>query len=140
MFRGTYQAVADSIAQARRDVRDFVRALGAANGLVERVALAVSEAATNVVLHAYLDRERPGEFRVVAEVLEEAGARDLQVRVEDDGRGMMPRFDSPGAGMGLPIIARSADRYDVRTSLSGGNELRMRFVLRGGDRTETASA
>jgi anti-sigma regulatory factor (Ser/Thr protein kinase) len=139
MFRGTYQAVAESISQARHDVREYVRARGGANGLVERVALAVSEAATNVVLHAYVDRERPGEFRVVAEVLEEVGARDLQVCVDDDGRGMMPRFDSPGAGMGLPIIALNSDRCEVRTSVSGGNELCMRFVLRG-DRAGTASA
>jgi|tagenome__1003787_1003787.scaffolds.fasta_scaffold20949800_4 serine/threonine-protein kinase RsbW len=131
VFRGSYEAVAESIALARHDVRDYVRARGSQEALVGRVALAVSEAVTNVVLHAYVDRDEPGEVRVCAEVLDDADGGDLRVSVEDDGRGMMPRFDSPGAGMGLPIIGQSSDRYEVRTSLTGGNELCMRFRLAG---------
>jgi hypothetical protein len=68
-------------------------------------------------------------IRLLAEVVDEATGRDLRVTVADDGRGMMPRFDSPGAGMGLPIIGQTSDHYEARTSLTGGTELCMRFVL-----------
>jgi anti-sigma regulatory factor (Ser/Thr protein kinase) len=129
VLQRSYRAVAESVGLARRDVREYVRARGGEDAVVGRVALAVSEAVTNVVLHAYLGRDEPGEVRVVAEVLDDAGESQLRVSVEDDGRGMVPRLDSPGAGMGLPIIGQSSDRYEVRTSLSGGNELSMLFVL-----------
>jgi anti-sigma regulatory factor (Ser/Thr protein kinase) len=126
-FQRSYPAVAESIGQARRELRQHVRGCGGNPALVERVALAVSEATTNVVLHAYIGRE-PGDFRVIAEIVDDESG-DLRVTVEDDGRGMMPRLDSPGAGIGMPIIGQTSDTYEVRTSLTGGNHLCMRFAL-----------
>ena len=61
------------------------------------VALAVSEAVTNAVMHAYCDRE-PGAVRIFASVAEGA----LVVIVSDDGPGMTPRTDSPGMGWDSP--------------------------------------
>lgn len=72
------------------------------------VALAVSEAVTNAVMHAYRDRE-PGAVRVFASVVEGA----LVVVISDDGLGMTPRTDSPGMGLGLSLIAQFATTVEI---------------------------
>ena len=66
------------------------------------IALAVSEACTNVVMHAYVSAAAPGSLTV------EASQRngELVVAVRDEGQGMLPRPDSPGLGLGLSIIGR----------------------------------
>lgn len=122
-----YPAVPESIGRARHAIEQYARACGAAPDIAARVALAVSEACTNVVLHAYIDRPRPGELRLSAE--HERSAREIHVTVEDDGRGMMPRIDSPGLGMGMPIIGQISSVYEVHTAISGGTTLSMRFAV-----------
>ncbi len=89
------------------------------------VQLAVSEAITNVVHHAYADAE-PGEFRVTIDVADE----QIAVTVEDDGAGMRPRPDSPGLGLGLPLIATLAERFETHSSEDGGTRLCMWFSRR----------
>jgi anti-sigma regulatory factor (Ser/Thr protein kinase) len=36
---------------------------------------------------------------------------------------MMPRPDSPGLGLGLPLIATVSERFDTRTQPDGGTRL-----------------
>jgi anti-sigma regulatory factor (Ser/Thr protein kinase) len=126
----SYPAVPEAIGRARRAVQDFACLCGARDDAAKRVALAVSEACTNVVLHAYLEHEQPGEFHVAAEIVEDDGDGALRVTVTDDGRGMRPHLDSPGAGLGMPIIAQTADVFEVRSRAAGGTELCMRFRIR----------
>ena len=45
----------------------------------------------------------------------------------DAGRGMTPRPDSPGAGLGLPLVASIAQRFDVQARSGGGTRLCMYF-------------
>jgi signal transduction histidine kinase len=52
------------------------------------------------------------------------------VTVRDNGCGMQPRADSPGAGLGLPLIASLADSFSVSVPPEGGTELSMTFPLR----------
>jgi len=111
----TLLAVPDAASGARRAVHEL------ATGQVgdgEAVALAVSEAVTNVVIHAYRDRDpdsKPGEVHVTVTI----DGEELLVSVTDDGTGMRPRSDSPGAGLGLPMIAKLADRFEVHHHRSG---------------------
>ena len=65
----------------------------------------------------------------------------MLVRVLDDGRGMTPRTDSPGLGLGLTLMASMATRCDIREGPSGrGTEVRMVFAAAGvSDRPYTAS-
>ena len=88
------------------------------------IAVAVSEAVTNVVNHAYRD-EGSGSVRVRVEVRPE----EVELMVEDDGCGMVPRPDSPGLGLGLPLIATVSSRFDVRRSPRGGTRLCVWFKL-----------
>lgn len=73
------------------------------------VALATTEAVTNVVVHAYRDARGPG----MVDVRVQFDGDSVLVVVEDEGCGMSPRLDSPGIGLGLPLIARLADAVDV---------------------------
>jgi anti-sigma regulatory factor (Ser/Thr protein kinase) len=92
---------------------------------VEAVQLGVSEAVTNVVMHAYSDAAAPGPVEVAAAL----AAGELWVIVADAGSGLRPRRDSPGLGLGLGLIAQVSDGVDLEHRASGGLELRMRFVV-----------
>lgn len=116
------QARAERLGQVRLAARGFAEAHG-----VERpadVALAVGEACANVVMHAYTAGE-PGDLRLT-------GAREdghVRFLVADDGPGLVPRPDSPGLGMGLPIIAQVADEFEVRDGDGRGTRVRIGFVV-----------
>ena len=80
---------------SRRARRRASRGADALRGIAvdrDAVGVVVSEAVTNAVLHAYRDREQPGQVHVSAS-LDDDG---VEVSVADDGLGMRPRADSPG--------------------------------------------
>jgi anti-sigma regulatory factor (Ser/Thr protein kinase) len=119
-------AVPASVAPLRQAIVRFAMQLGAPAAVRERVALAVSEAIANAVLHAYVDDPAPG--RVQLEAWEEDGS--LVVTVRDEGRGLKPHPDSPGAGLGLRLIDKATERFEARTDgRVAGVELFMRFFL-----------
>jgi serine/threonine-protein kinase RsbW len=109
--------------QARRAVVDWAQQHVEDRAVLSDIALAVTEAATNAVLHAYRDREEPG--RVIVEASDHGDHVCLFVR--DEGSGLTPRVDSPGLGLGLGLISQVADAADVRTPEDGGTEVVMRF-------------
>jgi anti-sigma regulatory factor (Ser/Thr protein kinase) len=111
--------------QARRAVVDWARRHVEDRAVLSDLALAVTEAATNVVLHAYRDRDEPGSVLIEARRLFD----HVSVSVRDEGTGLTPRLDSPGLGLGLGLIAQVADSADVRAPESGGTEVVMRFNL-----------
>jgi serine/threonine-protein kinase RsbW/stage II sporulation protein AB (anti-sigma F factor) len=115
-----------TVPQVRRALMSFATAHGVPD--VSDVGLAVTEAVTNAVLHAYRGGES-GDMRVVAC----AEPNRLVVVVRDYGCGMSPRLDSPGLGMGLSIIARLADEVNVERPADGGTRLRMHFEARLSD-------
>jgi anti-sigma regulatory factor (Ser/Thr protein kinase) len=113
----------ESVPALRHAVVDFARAAGADAEQCEAVQLAVSEAVTNVVLHAYGDEG--GLIHVSATV---AGS-ELWVLIGDDGRGLNAPSPCPGLGQGLALIGAVSDSIAVLRRPSGGTELRLRFVL-----------
>jgi anti-sigma regulatory factor (Ser/Thr protein kinase) len=117
-------AVPASVPALRGAVAAFARAAGVREPLLSSVKLAVSEAVTNAVLHAYVGL-RPGPVHVAAWL----DGNCLLIEVSDDGGGMTPRLDSPGLGVGLPFIADTADGLDITRSPHGGAQLRMTFEL-----------
>ncbi len=124
-WQQSWPARPENIAAARAAVTVFVRRSGAVNGLVQNIRLAVSEACSNAILHGY--RGDSGEaFTVGAVRVGDA----LEIVVSDHGCGMRPRTDSPGAGLGLPIISQLASEFEVLTPPDGhGTELHMTFAL-----------
>lgn len=125
----TYPAVADSVPRAREALSTFARAAGANDEQLDSIRLAVSEAATNVVVHAYEDA--PGRIQLDAGL----SAGELWVLIADDGLGMRPQVPSPGLGFGLSLISQVADDFEIAKRSSGGLEVRMRFALSGGKMT-----
>jgi serine/threonine-protein kinase RsbW len=88
------------------------------------IRLAVTEACTNVVVHAYPDG-RDGPMEVHATLLGE----ELTVVVRDEGEGIGPRPDSPGLGLGLPLIASLAESVQLGRDEQERTEVRMTFAM-----------
>lgn len=121
-------ATADSVGAARRAVADYCQRLGAARPLTDRVMLSVSEAVTNALVHAYRHVDEPAAERIELEAHCQQEA--LIVIVRDFGCGMAPRLDSPGLGLGLPLIAASTSSVQIDTPPEGGRtEVSMEFPL-----------
>ena len=119
----SFSAARETPTQARRAVVDWAQGHVEDRELLSDIALAITEATTNVVLHAYRDREVPGPVTIEAERSDD----HLCLYVRDQGTGLTPRVDSPGLGLGLGLIAQVADSADVRAPETGGTEVVMRF-------------
>ncbi len=118
-------AIPENVAPLRLAVTDLARRAGAGDRAQGDVALAVGEACGNVVLHAY----PPGETGPL--VVEARVARgELEVTVSDHGRGMAPRPDSPGLGLGLPLMTSLTRTLTIGESDVGrGTAVHMTFGL-----------
>ena len=95
-------------------------------GKLDDLQVAVSEAVTNAVVHAY-GEDSSGRVRIEARI---AGG-ELVVRVRDYGRGIGPRAGVATRGRGLVVIAAVANGLRVRRCETGGTEISMSFALRG---------
>jgi serine/threonine-protein kinase RsbW/stage II sporulation protein AB (anti-sigma F factor) len=123
----TFPAQPAQVPAIRRAVAEIARECGAAQHTIVQIKLAVSEAATNAVLHAYRDaKAAAGNVRVVVRATQDSG---LDIRVRDEGIGPLPRRDSPGLGLGLDLMARDADSFELRAVPGGGTEVVLRFAL-----------
>jgi len=107
------KATPAAIPELRHRAVAFAEAAGSEESLRSDVALALSEAVTNVVLHAYSE---PGAGDVLVEGNVDGGW--LEFRVRDNGLGF--RSESRGGmGVGLSLIANVSDSFDVEQSPQG---------------------
>jgi anti-sigma regulatory factor (Ser/Thr protein kinase) len=122
----TAPASAESVTELRQAVVDFAYEHGVPEPCLNDIRLAVSEALSNAIVHAFRGRV---DGTVIASVT--MGASEwVEVRVTDDGSGMAPRNDSPGLGLGLPLIRHLTDQFEHRRPAGGvGTEVWMRFRL-----------
>lgn len=120
-------ALASQIPAIRRAVAEVARDLGASDDVLVQINLAVSEAATNAVQHAYRDRPaaEAGDVRVIVRMGYEGS---LVVHVHR-GMGLAPRPDSPGLGLGLCLMAHECAHFEIRKSPGGGTEVVLHFRL-----------
>ena len=118
-------ALADEVGSVRRAAVEFARAAGVPDLRLEDLRLAISEALSNAVLHAFRTHDLPGTVTVTVDVTPD---QLVEAVVRDDGMGMSPRGDSPGLGLGLGLIASVADAVEQRLPADGvGFELWMCF-------------
>ena len=116
----------ESVPIGRRAAAQFAEELDSDQTLLWRVRLAVSEAITNVVLHAHAAEECSSAHLTLTA---SATAERLVVVVSDSGTGMRAREDSPGLGLGLGLISRASDELDVSVGPDGcGTAVRMVFL------------
>lgn len=125
-FELALPARAENVAIVRHAVGGLAEALDVDEAVLSDMKLAVTEACTNVVVHAYPD----GEGDMVLSGQTEG--RRLTLVVADNGTGMVPRPDSPGLGLGLPLIATLTASLEIG-SKGAGSALRMTFDLDGPD-------
>lgn len=124
----SFAAQPSQIAAIRRAVADVARAHGAPDAKLVQITLAVSEAVSNAVLHAYRD-DGIAPDAVVRVLVRACDDSCLDVRIRDRGVGPRPRPDSPGLGLGLALIAHETDGFEIRAVPEGGTELALRFAL-----------
>jgi len=116
----------ENVAVVRHAVGGLGEVLQISDQALSDIKLAVTEACTNVVVHAYGEGEGEGPMGLRASVQGD----ELSVVVTDRGRGILPRADSPGLGLGLPLIATLAKTLELGTGRGEETEVRMTFDLR----------
>jgi anti-sigma regulatory factor (Ser/Thr protein kinase) len=119
-WQATFPAAPAVLGTIRAKLAEIAKQCGLPDDRVGDVKLAVSEAAAQVVRHAYPNDE--GTVTVLA--LAEGG--ELRIVIRDTGTRMTPRSDSPGLGLGLPVIAAVTDSTEV-ISTDDGTEVHMTF-------------
>ena len=125
-------AVPEAIPVARRAITEVCEELRLAIDVVERVQLAVTEAVTNCVLHAFKYGHCAATYMLESRTEENA----LLVVVHDNGVGMASVHQAPrrpiaglGLGLGLRMIHQLADGADVSSTPGYGTRVAMRFVM-----------
>jgi serine/threonine-protein kinase RsbW len=124
--RWSFEATRLAPGKGRHAIREFALRAQPTEHALGSIAICVSEAMTNAVTHAYRDMASPGHVDLEAEI----DGDSLTVRVRDDGHGLEPRLDSPGLGLGLPLISQFSAGSEITTPEKGGTEVTMRFDLR----------
>jgi serine/threonine-protein kinase RsbW len=114
-----------SVGQARHAVEAHLRAAGLNGDFLGDVLLAVNEAVSNAVAHAYRDSDIPGEFAIHLE----RDAAELQVTVHDQGCGPLPNPNSEGTRMGIPLMTTLSERLEIKGKPGRETEVRMTFRL-----------
>jgi anti-sigma regulatory factor (Ser/Thr protein kinase) len=130
--RLTLPARPEGVAVVRQALAGMADALDFDAAVLADMKMAVSEACTNVVVHAYDDVDGVLEVDMLAD------DAALTINVRDHGTGIHPRPDrpreAPALGLGLPLIAALSDAFELRGSAGQGTEVRMMFrYAREGD-------
>jgi anti-sigma regulatory factor (Ser/Thr protein kinase) len=123
-------ALPESVGIARQALAGLCEALAVEPKVLADVKLAVTEACTNCVVHAYGGNSIPPDHRYF-EVEAHPDDAELVVLVRDFGRGIAPRAESVGLGLGLPLIAALSRTVEIRGVADGGSgtEVMMTFGL-----------
>ena len=119
----TIPAKAEYIVLCRLALSGLGRVRALEPGLVADLKLALTEACSNAVRHAY-DAQHPGEVEVRYELDDER----LSVEVVDEGVGFDPEAAVAGAGdaldeggLGISIIRAIVDELDIKSTGSGSS-------------------
>jgi anti-sigma regulatory factor (Ser/Thr protein kinase) len=115
-------ARASELTTMRRVLAAWLENVGVPRDDITLLSVAVSEAATNSIEHAYGKRE--GWVEIEAR----RGDTDVQVAVRDGGR-WRPKARG-GGGRGLGLIGRLMDEFELRRT-EQGTEVWMRRTIRG---------
>jgi serine/threonine-protein kinase RsbT len=115
------------VAMARKHVRDLASQAGLDTSSVEALAIATSEVARNILLHA-----QSGE--ILLRVTEEHGRRAVVVVAQDDGPGIADiqraiedgYSTGSGLGLGLPSARRLVDQFELVSEVGRGTTVTLK--------------
>jgi anti-sigma regulatory factor (Ser/Thr protein kinase) len=123
--RLTLPARPEGVGVVRQALAGIADALDFEESVLADMKMAVTEACTNVVVHAY---DVNGGL---LDVEMRTGEGGLTIVVRDQGSGIQPRVgrSNPAAlGLGLPLIAALSDAFELRGAAGEGTEVRMTFA------------
>ena len=124
----TMPARPEGVGVVRQALAGMADALDFEASVLADMKMAVTEACTNVVVHAY--EADTGMLEVEMRATDEG----LTIVVRDHGSGIQPRparSEPPALGLGLPLIAALSDAFELRGSAGSGTEVRMTFATPG---------
>ena len=110
----------DSLKPIREHVMAAAEEAGLENKAAYRLALAVDEIATNIIMHAYEEAGHDGDIGLMIEINE----RQLKVILEDEGHRFNPHEhgdpdhlgatleERPIGGLGVYLALRGVDRFE----------------------------
>jgi anti-sigma regulatory factor (Ser/Thr protein kinase) len=121
-------AKAENVAVIRHALSGMAEQIGMDEAGLADLKTVVTEACTNVVVHAYPNGGGP--LWIEADPDDEG----LTVTVRDSGSGISPEADSDRASLklGLSLIAALSSSFSISGGLDRGTEVMMRVPLRGG--------
>ncbi len=125
----------ENVSLVREMLAGVAEAVPLADGQLDDIKTVVSEAANNVVLHAYDGREGPLEV----EVFIHDGRVEIVVRDRGGGIRSKPASEDPVKGIGLSVIQALTDRAEFRGAIGEGTEVRMEFSAPGARRPTGAA-
>src|SRR5919201_4029191 len=116
---------AENVAIVRHAVGGLAETLGMDPTAVADLKTIVTEACTNVAVHAYGEEGGPLEVQVTPD---ETG---ITVAVRDRGSGIRPRpdLDESRLRLGLPLIAALSSNFSISGGIGQGTEVVMRMDL-----------
>ena len=124
---------AENVLIVRQALSGLAETVGLDEVALNDVSTALTEAANNVVLHAYEGGEGPLEVELACV------PTGLDVLVGDRGCGILrPVYsgETVSDGIGLPVIQALSDSVDFRDRPAGGTEVAMHFELTQAQRLE----
>ena len=121
-FKLSLPARSENLGVVRRALSEFASSLGVDEQTLADLRLAVNEACSNVVRHAY--ENDTGAMKVEARPIGD----HLVVVVHDEGRGLSHASDDPGSGLGLRVASAVSNSFEVRQKTTG-TEVRLAFPL-----------
>ena len=125
-LRISLPAQAENVAVVRHALAGLGERLGMDEASVADLKTVVTEAAMNVVVHAYPEHEK-GALEIEAH----SEADGLTVIVRDFGMGIRPRpeVDRPSLRIGLTLIAALSASFEISGGIDRGTEIRMHLPL-----------
>jgi serine/threonine-protein kinase RsbW len=130
LVRLTIPAKAEYIMLGRLALTSLSRVRELSDEELSDLKLALTEACTNAVQHAYGDQDG------VVEIRYELHADRIVVEVSDNGSGFAPPVEAPTAddglsegGLGIAIIRALSDEFEIGERAGGGSTLRFVKLL-----------
>jgi serine phosphatase RsbU (regulator of sigma subunit)/integral membrane sensor domain MASE1/anti-sigma regulatory factor (Ser/Thr protein kinase) len=122
-YYGVFPAIPEELANMRASVSSWAAANEIPDSVTDDLLLAVGEAASNTVKHAYRDSSRGA-------VTIQIGLVDgyLAVKVDDTGRWREPRPVADSPGLGTSILRAITEHLDINES-PGGTQVTFRVPV-----------
>jgi len=131
----TINSKTDSLLSVRQFVSEAARAFGFSDEDASKIVLAVDEACTNIIKHAY---QNSPDQRITITIVEDKGR--FEVRISDQGRSFDPKALRPlnlkehltkyrRGGLGVYLMKSLMDEVEYRSVGGKTNEVRLTKYL-----------